>query len=78
VTWLTGNNTGFKAEPFTYSSGQFFIENAPYPIQIGDSFTAVRGCNKDGDTCRDVFNNMVNFGGELDVRGETFYATGRG
>jgi uncharacterized phage protein (TIGR02218 family) len=78
VTWISGNNVGFRAEPFTYSSSEFYIEQAPYPIQIGDTFSAVIGCNKEGDTCRDVFNNKVNFQAEEDVRGESFYATGRG
>jgi uncharacterized phage protein (TIGR02218 family) len=78
VIWLTGDNVGFRTEPFTYIGGEFFIEKAPYPIQVGHTFTAIIGCNKDIDTCRDVFNNAVNFGGEPDVKGETFYATGRG
>ena len=78
VIWLTGNNAGFKSEPFTYTNGQFFIDKAPYAIQIGDTFTGIIGCNKDIDTCRDVFNNVINFGAEVDVRGENYYATGRG
>lgn len=78
VIWLTGDNVGFKSEPFSYIAAEFFTEKAPFPIQIGDTFTAIIGCNKDIDTCRDVFNNVSNFGGESDVRGESFYATGRG
>jgi len=78
IVWLTGANAGFKTEPSGYTSGQFFLyEKTPNAIAIGDTFTAIRGCNKDTD-CKQVFDNMVNYQGFPDVRGEIFYAIGKG
>jgi uncharacterized phage protein (TIGR02218 family) len=38
-------------------------------IAIGDTGTAVAGCDKSFATCRDVFNNVVNFRGFPSIPG---------
>jgi uncharacterized phage protein (TIGR02218 family) len=39
------------------------IDEAP-GVQVGDAFTIIRGCDRRFETCRDVFNNVLNFRGE--------------
>jgi uncharacterized phage protein (TIGR02218 family) len=39
----------------------------PQAPAVGDSFYAVKGCDKTRDTCRVTFNNLVNFGGYPDI-----------
>lgn len=75
VKFLTGDNTGYRQKVKIFSAGQFTLSIAmPYPIQVGDTFSAIAGCQKRHDRsldtpdgvsdCVDKFNNVVNFGGE--------------
>jgi hypothetical protein len=32
-------------------------------IEVGDAVTLIRGCNRKKETCKDVFDNYINFGG---------------
>jgi uncharacterized phage protein (TIGR02218 family) len=41
----------------------------PHAIAIGDSYSAVAGCDKRFDTCVSRFNNALNFRGEPHVPG---------
>jgi uncharacterized phage protein (TIGR02218 family) len=41
----------------------------PYGMAAGDTFSAVRGCDKTLATCRDTFANVVNFRGEPYIPG---------
>ena len=65
VIWLTGNNSGLVSE--IKSSGAanqvelFFDTGAP--IQVGDTYTIRQGCDKNLLTCKNKFNNVVNFRG---------------
>jgi uncharacterized phage protein (TIGR02218 family) len=73
LTWTSGQNRGQDCAIASYSRGRFgLFEDAPYPIEPGDTFTAVAGC---GHTPRDcaAFGNSANFGGETYVPGaQTF------
>ena len=51
------------------------FEPAPYPIELGDTLTAVRGCDKTRETCK-TFSNVINFGGEPDLPGVDEYLAG--
>lgn len=51
------------------------FESAPYFIELGDTFTATRGCDKTRETCKS-FSNVVNFGGEPDLPGVDEYLAG--
>lgn len=67
VEWTSGNNNGVKmsVDSFTTGTGEFVLFTpAPYAIQVGDTFNAVAGCDKIFDTCKNTFNNVVNFRGE--------------
>lgn len=66
VTWLSGDNAGIAAEVknFNTLTGEVDLYFAmPADIQVGDSYSIVRGCDKASTTCIGVFNNIVNFGG---------------
>jgi uncharacterized phage protein (TIGR02218 family) len=68
VTWLTGLNAGLSMEVKSYVPGQVTLAlPMPYAISDGspiDTFTISAGCDKSMTTCRDRFNNIVNFRGE--------------
>lgn len=71
ITWTSGANTGLSSEVKSFSGGNFVLWDALlHPIQIGDSYTAKQGCDKASDTCKNKFNNFVNYGGFPDVPGQ--------
>lgn len=57
-------NLGFRREIKSYVPGQFTLQLPfPYPVEVDDIYQATPGCDKSLETCRDRFNNVVNFGG---------------
>ncbi len=70
LTWTGGNNLGLKKEVKTFSGGLFTLFDAmPYAIQIGDTYSVYAGCDKLFATCKNKFNNIVNFRGEPHIPG---------
>jgi len=69
IEWLAGSsNNGAKIEikSYTVSGGVgTFVLQLPMPKDIiaGNSFRAIAGCDRKLMTCRDRFNNVVNFRG---------------
>lgn len=69
VTWLSGENAGalssVKADRMaTGGARRIALWQSPgRPIGIGDRFRIVAGCDKQVDTCRDKFDNLLNFRG---------------
>ena len=64
VTWTSGDNTGLKMEVKGFSGGSIILfEKMPYEIQVGDGFSISQGCDKKLETCRDIFDNVINHGG---------------
>jgi hypothetical protein len=37
------------------------VQPMPYTIAVGNTFKAIRGCDRTFETCRTVFNNVLNF-----------------
>lgn len=67
LTWSTGLNTGVKSPVKRHSVGgtvviELFLPT-PYDIVAGDNFDVTAGCDKTLDTCKNKFNNVINFGG---------------
>lgn len=68
LTWVTGDNAGFSMEvkhdgnPSGLGSMKLY-EPMPNDIQVGDTFSVSPGCDKTIETCRDRFDNIVNFRG---------------
>ncbi len=42
----------------------------PVPLDQGDTFRLVAGCNKRAETCREKFSNLANFQGFPDIPGD--------
>lgn len=75
--WTSGNNATIapsnQAKAHTQETGVGRVTLAfppPRPIQTGDAFDIVAGCNKQFPTCRDKFNNVLNFRGFPHVPGQ--------
>jgi uncharacterized phage protein (TIGR02218 family) len=44
----------------------------PEPIAVGDTFTVTAGCDKRFATCRDRFDNVLNFRGYPHIPGNEY------
>lgn len=74
VEWTSGNNLGKISEIKNagYGSIELYLP-LNYEIQTGDTFILVPGCTKKLFTCRDTFNNVLNFRGEPYIPGQDEY-----
>jgi uncharacterized phage protein (TIGR02218 family) len=63
IEWLTGLNAGKRRKVMLHASGTITLaEAAVRTIQVGDTFTIIRGCMKRRVDCID-FANVLNFPG---------------
>lgn len=73
LTWLSGSNEGRSMEVKDFDSNTnlltLFLE-APYEPAAGDVFEIHPGCDKKLKTCKDTFDNIVNFRGEPFIPGQ--------
>lgn len=65
---VTGANAGIerqiKLDAYAALQGQLqLFEAFPLDVEIGDTFSMAPGCDRAMSTCRDRFNNLVNFRG---------------
>ena len=77
LVFTSGDNTGFVTEIRSHRADGGAVvlqlwQAAPQPIVNGDAFTAQAGCDKRFATCRDRFDNTVNFRGFPHVPGNDF------
>lgn len=75
LTWTAGNNRNFtgqvKRDAAVDTLGQLEVwEPFFYEPEIGDTFDLLPGCDRRYLTCRDTFQNLVNF------RGPAYFAPG--
>lgn len=84
LKFTTGQNSGklLEVKGYVDSTRQFeMFLSFPFPITIGDQFDVYPGCDKIIYTCRDKFNNEINFRGEPYIPGidkATSYANSLG
>jgi uncharacterized phage protein (TIGR02218 family) len=75
ITFTSGNCAGLSMEIQRWTGGgtkNFVLSlDMPYPIEVGDEYTASPGCNKTYATCKDKFDNM-NFSGFPHIPGTDF------
>lgn len=65
LTFTSGLNAGRSMEVKQYAQGVVTLHlPMPYQVTAGDTFNVSAGCDKRLTTCRDKFNNVVNFRGE--------------
>jgi uncharacterized phage protein (TIGR02218 family) len=70
VTWTSGANAGLQMEIKSWDGAQFVLfEGMPYAIQDGDAYEAQPGCDKRLSTCRDKYDNVINYRGEPYIPG---------
>jgi uncharacterized phage protein (TIGR02218 family) len=70
VTFTSGANQNITREIKRFDTKTFTsFQPWPYPIAVGDSYSAVAGCDKTLSSCIGTFNNAVNFRGEPHVPG---------
>jgi uncharacterized phage protein (TIGR02218 family) len=71
VLFTSGANDGLEFNVYeNASAGVLILDNdAPYDIAVGDTVTAIAGCDRMLATCRDTFDNVVNFRGFPNVPG---------
>ena len=70
ITFTSGLNVGLSMEVQSYVVGQWILElPMPYALAIGDTYTMHAGCDYSFSTCKNRFNNVVNFRGEPYVPG---------
>lgn len=65
LTFKTGNNANLSREVKS-SNGSAIVCELPFPfdIEAGDTYDLWRGCDKQFSTCKNTYNNIVNFRGE--------------
>ena len=72
IEWTSGLNIGRKAEVKTYLQTNSYIElfdEMFSNLAFNDSFILKAGCDKKLQTCKNKFNNIVNFRGEPFIPG---------
>jgi uncharacterized phage protein (TIGR02218 family) len=71
ITFTSGDNFGITREIRDYTANNDVHLYLPLgnPVQAGDQVSMVRGDDKRHTTCRDTFNNLVNFGGFPSIPG---------
>jgi uncharacterized phage protein (TIGR02218 family) len=77
LTFASGANAGLAIEVKTHrrdDDGVSFElwQTMPEPIEAGDTFIVTAGCDKRFATCRDRFDNTVNFRGFPHIPGNDF------
>jgi uncharacterized phage protein (TIGR02218 family) len=63
-TFVSGANSGTSRAVDGISGSMFSLKRAfSYPVQVGDVFDLLPGCDHTVNTCNNVFNNLLNYGG---------------
>lgn len=80
LTWLSGRNaptaSAVKMDAALEAGARRLTlwREPGFPIGAGDRFRLVAGCDRSADTCREKFNNFINFRGFPDIPGEDWVA----
>lgn len=70
VEWLTGDNAGKTSEVEAVDGAIIYLRfGTEYTIQATDTFKIRPDCDKFKETCRDDFDNLLEFRGEPHING---------
>ena len=73
LTWTSGANAGAAVEIRGHSAASLSLwRRTALPVEAGDAFTIVAGCDKSWDMCRARFANGQNFRGFPHIPGDDF------
>lgn len=79
LTWTSGENSGLTSRIASHGTGLStelaLWERPPFEIQPGDGFQMQAGCDRTFITCREKFDNALNFQGFPHVPGGDFAVT---
>lgn len=79
ITMTSGASSGYSMEVKSSTVGTVTLQQRlPFGVSAGDTFTLVQGCDKTLSTCKNTYNNVVNFRGFPHMPGQdkvTQYAT---
>ncbi len=82
IVWTSGANVGQSPEVRLQDGETLGLWSDPlFPVEVGDTFDIVPGCDKSFQTCLDVFNNGSAFRGFPTVAGQDAFkyaVTGEG
>ncbi|MCP4102773.1 MAG: hypothetical protein GY750_15345, partial [Lentisphaerae bacterium] len=69
LTWTSGNNDGRSMEVKSSGSGTFILfQPMPSVVQIGDTYSVYKGCDRKKASCKG-FGNYDNYQGFPDLPG---------
>lgn len=64
MTMTSGDSSGYSMEVKSSTVGTATLQQRmPFGISVGDTYSLVQGCDKAFATCKDTYNNVVNFRG---------------
>jgi uncharacterized phage protein (TIGR02218 family) len=72
LSWTSGDNNGIDMEVKDYAATGGLItlvSPMPFTVQVSDTFSVYQGCDKKQATCRDTFDNIINFRGFNEIPG---------
>lgn len=70
IRFTSGDNAGRQMDIRTWSQQTLrLMRPLPFPMAVGDAYTAIEGCDKRFQSCVERFANGINFGGEPHVPG---------
>jgi hypothetical protein len=70
ITMTSGGSSGYSMEVKSSTVGTITLQQRlPFGVQSGDSYTLVRGCDKQFSTCSG-YSNVINFRGFPDMPGQ--------
>jgi hypothetical protein len=70
ITMTSGASNGYSMEVKSYTTGVLILQQPlPFGVSAGDTYSIRAGCDKTLGTCRDTFNNVVNFRGFWNLPG---------
>jgi uncharacterized phage protein (TIGR02218 family) len=77
LTWTTGPNAGLAVEVKSHRLDDADViltlwQAMPEPLSVEDTFVVTAGCDKRFATCRERFDNVVNFRGFPHIPGNDF------
>jgi len=62
--WTSGSNEGVSTKVKSYINDVIILSmGMPNAIESGDEYTIYTGCDKSSETCKNKFNNILNFKG---------------
>lgn len=64
MTMTSGASSGYAMEVKSSTVGTATLQQPmPFGVAIGDTFSLVQGCDKQLSTCKNTYNNVINFRG---------------